>query len=279
MDLYNTTSYELSRLLTSRYSTSFGKSTKLFSADIRLHIFAIYGLVRVADETVDTYDGANKADLLRELEQAIYDAIKSGYSTNPIVHAFALTARKYAITTQLIAAFFESMRMDLTPKEYSQALYETYIYGSAEVIGLMCLKVFTAGDQKRYDYLEKGARALGAAYQKVNFLRDIASDFEDRKRVYFPGITFESFDDTEKAAIIKDIRHDFKIAKQAVDELPPNAHNAVSLSFAYYSALLEALEKTPADVIKTSRVRVSDARKMLLSITPRKRTATHRKLR
>lgn len=276
MDLYAKTSYELSRHLTLRYSTSFGKSTKLFSADIQPHIFAIYGLVRIADEIVDTYEGADKATLLDELEQTTYQTIKSGYSTNPIVHAFALTAREFNITKPLIAAFFESMRLDLSPQTYIQKLYVTYIYGSAEVIGLMCLKVFTGGNEDEYKKLEKGARALGAAYQKVNFLRDIASDFHDRQRVYFPGITFESFNDDEKMAIIKDIRRDFDTAKRAVDKLPANAHKAVALSFAYYGALLDKLEKTPAETIKTSRVRVPDAKKFLLFVAPRKRKTTKR---
>lgn len=276
MDLYTKTSYELSRHLTLRYSTSFGKSTKLFAPSIQPHIFAIYGLVRIADEIVDTYEGTDKANLLDELEQATYRTMKSGYSTNPIVHAFALTAREFNITKPLIAAFFESMRLDLSPQTYIQKLYVTYIYGSAEVIGLMCLKVFTGGNQAEYQKLEKGARALGAAYQKVNFLRDIASDFQDRQRVYFPGITFESFSEDEKMAIVKDIRHDFDSAKRAVEELPTNARKAVSLSFAYYSALLDKLEKTPVETIKTSRVRVPDAKKFLLFVTPRKRTITKR---
>ncbi len=276
MELYTKTSYELSRLLTLRYSTSFGKSTKLFSADIQPHIFAIYGLVRIADEIVDTYEGDDKAKLLNELEATTYQTISTGYSTSPIVHAFALTAREYAIDQPLIAAFFESMRLDLAPHIYTQELYETYIYGSAEVIGLMCLKVFTGGNHKEYKRLEKGARALGAAYQKINFLRDIASDHDERQRVYFPGVQFESFDDAAKAVIIKDIRRDFTTAQQAVDELPINAHKAVSLSYAYYKALLDTLEKTPAETIKTNRVRVPDIKKFLLLIAPRKQRNTKR---
>lgn len=264
MELYTQTSYELSRHLTLRYSTSFGKSTQLFSKSIQPHIFAIYGLVRVADEIVDTYSGNNQEALLNELEQETYRTLKTGYSANPLVHAFAHTAKRYSITKTLIAPFFKSMRLDLTPQRYTAALYKTYIYGSAEVIGLMCLKVFTDGDHALYNRLEAGASALGAAYQKVNFLRDINSDYEDRGRIYFPGLTYETFTDAAKQAIIADIRRDFAHAETSLAQLPQDARRAVRLSYLYYGELLNKLDAASANTIKTTRVRVSDAKKATL---------------
>lgn len=264
MELYTATSYELSRLLTIRYSTSFSTSSKLFSAHIRPHIYAIYGLVRIADEIVDTYQGADAASKLDALEAEVDEAMRVQYSTNPIVHSFALTAVSYGIEKDLITPFFESMRTDLTAKTFSKKAYKTYIYGSAEVIGLMCLKVFCEQDDNLYASLEKGASALGAAYQKVNFLRDIASDHQERGRVYFPGVTFESFSEEDKLAIIEDIEADFTAAAPALEKLPANAKSAVSLSAAYYTELLNALRLTPAALIKVKRVRVSDSKKFKL---------------
>lgn len=266
MDLYSDTSYALSKSLTLKYSTSFSQSSRLFDKSIQKHIFAIYGLVRIADETVDTYTGGNRASLLTSLEKETYAAIESGYSTNPIVHAFALTAHHFAIGRDLIEPFFESMRMDLRPLTFSPVTYEKYIYGSAEVIGLMCLKVFCAGDQRRYEKRVAEARALGAAYQKVNFLRDFAGDYHERQRVYFPGVAFDTFNEADKSAIIADIQKDFKKAKPALATLPLVARKAVSLSYAYYTELLNELIKTPAEVIKVKRIRVSDIKKAALLV-------------
>lgn len=266
MDLYTTTSYALSRQLTLRYSTSFSTSSKLFSTDIRQHIFAIYGLVRIADEIVDTYEGVNKATVLSSLESEVHASIETGYSANPIVHAFADTVRKFTIPSAYIKAFFKSMRMDLHKKTFTQKEYETYIYGSAEVIGLMCLKVFTYQDTAQFSVLEPAAKALGAAYQKVNFLRDIASDYSERGRVYFPGVSIGSFNDQAKTKIIKDIQKDFDSAQPALKKLPKNASKAVSLSVAYYTQLLKQLEQASAQTIKSSRVRVPDSVKLKLLV-------------
>jgi phytoene synthase len=268
MDLYTETSFQLAKQLTINYSTSFSKSSQLFDNSIRHHIFAIYGLVRVADEIVDTYKGTDATAILDELEAHTMNALTSGFSPNPLVHAFVTTARQYGIDKSLIAPFFESMRMDLTPQTYTQSLYETYIHGSAEVIGLMCLKVFCDHDSK-YQTLEAGAKALGAAYQKVNFLRDMKADFDERGRVYFPNVEYETFDDAQKDVIISDIKKDFEIARQAVAELPANSRSAVSLSFALYSELLTKLEKTSADKIKKGRVSVSATRKLQLLVKSR----------
>lgn len=266
MNLYASVSYQLSRQLTLRYSSSFGISSRLFSRTVQPHIFAIYGLVRIADEIVDTYRGADTRVLLDELEIATYSAIKSGYSTNPIIHSFAITAQKFGISDGLIAPFFASMRMDIPPTSYTQADYQTYIYGSAEVVGLMCLRVFCDGDQSQYDTLRPGASALGAAYQKVNFLRDLAADYSELGRVYFPGITYESFDDIAKQLIVDDIYADFKTADAAISALPRSSRIAVRVSYRYYTKLLQQLERTSAENIKSVRIRISTPYKLWLLV-------------
>ena len=258
MDLYTSVSYELSRKLTTRYSTSFSSSSRLFPATVRKHIYAIYGLVRIADEVVDTYTGSDQLAVLDQLEQDTYASWKTGYSTNPIIHAFVSTARQFSMDKKLVTAFFHSMRLDTTPHHYTQKLYEEYIYGSAEVIGLMCLVVFCEGDKKQYEQLAPGARRLGAAYQKVNFLRDIANDHEQLGRWYFPTGSFDTFDNAAKNAIIADIQSDFDAAESAIHGLPKNIQPAVDLSRSYYQTLLDKLTVTPAAMLKTSRVRVND---------------------
>lgn len=264
MDIYTATAYKQSELLTLRYSTSFGMSSRLFSKDIRHHIYALYGLVRIADEIVDTYKGADAATLLDELEAETYAAIKRGYSTNPIVHSFALTAARFSINHTLLAPFFESMRLDLSPQTYTPKLYTTYIHGSAEVIGLLCLKIFCGEDEARYKKLKNGAASLGAAYQKINFLRDIAADYKDLGRIYFPNTTFDSFDEAAKAAIIADIHNDLAAARPALSHLPGSSKKAATLSYRYYSELLARLEATPAETLKTTRIRLPSRRKYAL---------------
>lgn len=264
MDLYNHTSYELSRRLTLRYSTSFSMSSRLFASDIRPHVYAIYGLVRIADEVVDTYQGNDAAELLDELEQHTERAMNSGYSPNPIVHAFALSARQYSIGIELTRPFFASMRMDLAPQTYTEDLYHDYIYGSAEVIGLMCLRIFTNGDTAHYEKQMLGAQALGAAYQKVNFLRDMRDDHTRLGRVYFPGIEFETFDNAQKQAIEADIEQDFATAHSAIAKLPRGAKSAMMISYEYYYALFAKLKRTDVETVKATRIRISDGYKLLL---------------
>lgn len=262
MDLYTSVAYEISRTITLRYSSSFGLSTKLFPSVTRKHIYAVYGLVRIADEIVDTYKGVASGEILAGLEQETYKAIESGYSANPAVHAFALTARKFNIDRTLISPFFASMAMDLTPHFYTPDLYKDYIHGSAEVIGLMCLKVFCPSDPSLYARLEPGASALGSAYQKVNFLRDLASDHEELGRIYFPGLTFETFDEQAKQTIVEEIEDEFAQATAAIKQLPKGCKLAVQMSYVYYSALLKRLKKTPVSVIKAQRIRISSAHKI-----------------
>lgn len=262
MELYTKTAYGAARLFTRAYSTSFGLSIRLFEASLRPHVYALYGLVRIADEIVDSYRGPDANQQLSALEQETAAALKNGYSANPIVHAFAATARQFAIGSDLIEPFFASMRMDTEQiTHYTQKQYERYIYGSAEVIGLMLLKL--SADDTAYTALAEPAKRLGAGYQKVNFLRDIAADHAI-DRWYFPNCRYESFDETAKEAIIKDIKEDFSIAEHALAELPVAVSRAIRLSFRYYSELLERIEATPADVLRQRRVRVPDTQKLWL---------------
>lgn len=264
MQEYTATSYDLAKRLTNQYSTSFSMSSRLFDRSIQRYIYAIYAMVRLADEIVDTYRGDDANEQLGAFQREVFDSMNRGFSTNPFVHAFADTARRYGIDKQLITPFFTSMRSDLSPQIFDQRQYEQYIYGSAEVVGLMCLRVFVDGDQQRYDQLQVGARALGAAYQKVNFLRDIKEDYEQLGRVYFPGIAYDAFDDTSKRAIVETIEHDFAVAESYVQKLPQNARRAVATSYAYYDELLARLKQASATDIKARRIRVPNTRKVLL---------------
>ncbi len=261
-DTYNAAAQATARLVMQRFSTSFGLASRLFDSSIRQDIYNVYGLVRVADEIVDSYLGSDARAQLDALETEVYAAVSSGFSTNLIVHAYCLSARKYTIDNALVKAFFASMRMDLTPETYKTTEYETYIYGSAEVIGLMCLAVFCQGDAAQYAELSPGASALGAAFQKVNFLRDMAADHELLGRYYFPVGTYEGFDETTKLAIITDIKADFVIARNAIGQLPATAQPAVRAAYRYFLELLNKLGDTPAAEIKTTRIRVSNKRKL-----------------
>ncbi len=265
MEQYTAISYKVSNLVTNAYSTSFGLSIRLFHPSLRSHIYAVYGLVRIADEIVDTYVGADQRELLDTLEDETTRALQSGYSTNPIVHAFVQTARTYQITNDILAPFFESMRMDLTPKTFDQHTYEKYIYGSAEVVGLMCLKIFTTS-QKQYDTLKDAAKKLGSAYQKVNFLRDIAADADELGRWYFPNSSKETFDETIKQAIIIDIEEDFLAGSQGITALPISSQKAVRLSYSYYLQLLKKIKRTPASDLLQRRVRINDPQKIVLLV-------------
>ena len=266
MELYQRVSYELAERLTRRYSTSFSTSSWLLASRIRPHIYAIYGMVRLVDEIVDTYRGDDAMAQLDNFEAVVYQACKQGYSTNPIVHAFALTAQKYGIERELISPFFASMRMDIMTMEYDEAAYRRYIYGSAEVVGLMCLKVFVEGDEAQYEQLRDGASRLGAAYQKVNFLRDLKADYEVLGRVYFPGVDYPSFNDVSKRTIEADIAADFAVAKASVQQLPPTARRAVRTSALYYEALFRRLQHVSVADIVARRIRVPNTVKLLLFV-------------
>lgn len=266
MQEYDISAAATNKIVTETFSTSFGSATKLFPKRMRQDIYNIYGLVRIADEIVDSYQGKAVSELLYDLEVETSKAIKRSFSSNLVVHAFAQTANRYGIGAELTEPFFASMRMDITKTTYTQAEYETYIYGSAEVVGLMCLRVFCEGDAAKYEQLAPGAKALGAAFQKVNFLRDIKDDYETRGRYYFPIGSYKTFDEATKQEILADIAKDFATASGATVLLPASAQSAVKMATRYYTVLYKKLERTPAAMLQQKRVRINDAQKLLLRL-------------
>ncbi len=263
-DLFTTTTLGCSKLITQSYSTSFTLGIKTLHKDLRLPIYAIYGFVRYADEIVDTFHDHDKEKLLAEFKSDTYQAIKEKISLNPVLHSFQWVVNKYTIEHELIEAFLKSMEMDLTKETYSIDQYEEYIYGSAEVIGLMCLHVFCQGDKKQYNELKEPARSLGAAFQKVNFLRDIKSDYDERGRVYFPKVDFNAFTQHDKAEIEADIHADFDAALEGIRNLPQGARGGVYLAYVYYRKLFRKIQQTPSKRILQERIRVPDFMKLLL---------------
>jgi len=264
MQQYNDLCLELSSIITQRYSTSFTKGIQTLHKRFHLPIYAIYGFVRVADEIVDTFHGHDKEQLLNDFKKDTWHAIRTGISTNPVLHAFQLTVNQFKIEDELIEAFLYSMTLDLDKKDYDEAFYNKYIYGSAEVVGLMCLRVFCEGDGKLYDTLVPPARKLGAAFQKVNFLRDLKSDFQERGRVYFPGIDFTDFSEEQKRAIEADIQRDFDDAYQGIMMLPKGVREGVYAAYVYYLELLRRIQKEPASKVMQMRIRVPDWLKAIL---------------
>lgn len=263
-DLYTTTTLECSRLITHRYSTSFTLGIKTLDEKLRLPVYAIYGFVRYADEIVDTFHDFDKKELLERFKKDTYQAIEEKISLNPVLHSFQLVVNEYGIEKELIEAFLKSMEMDLTKDSYNQNQYSEYIYGSAEVVGLMCLHVFCGQNKEQYLKLKDPAKRLGAAFQKVNFLRDIKSDFDDRGRVYFPKVDFNSFTEEDKAAIEEDIRLDFEAALEGIRQLPSSARGGVYLAYVYYTKLFSKIQHTPSKKILNERIRVPDFIKLAL---------------
>ena len=264
MDLFTKTTLECSKLITEHYSTSFTLGIKTLDKRFHLPIYAIYGFVRFADEIVDTFEGCNKKTLLSRFKSDTYVAIEEGISLNPVLHSFQLIVNKYKIDHDLIEAFLHSMEMDLYYADYNQKGYEAYIYGSAEVVGLMCLRVFCEGNLAEYDRLKADAKRLGSAFQKVNFLRDIKSDFQERGRTYFPNVDFANFTLIDKKNIENDIQADFDAALRGILELPKGAKGGVYLAYKYYLRLFEKIKNCPASRIQNERIRVPDYQKMTL---------------
>lgn len=262
--LFDQTTFECSKLITQRYSTSFTLGIKTLDKKFHLPIYAIYGFVRYADEIVDTFHDKDKKTLLDQFKKDTYEAIKNKISLNPVLHAFQLIVNQYQIDFDLIEAFLKSMEMDLDFKTYNDSKYHEYIYGSAEVVGLMCLKVFVEGDQKQYESLKSPACKLGAAFQKVNFLRDIKSDFEERGRVYFPGVDFNSFDKSTKDLIEEDIQKDFDEALYGINRLPKGAKLGVKVAYLYYQKLFDKIKGLPAETITQKRIRIPNTKKLSL---------------
>jgi phytoene/squalene synthetase len=264
MDLYNGVSFQLSKRITRKYSTSFSLGIQTLNRKLHAPIYAIYGFVRLADEIVDTFHNHDKAVLLKRFRQQTWEAVNEGISTNPVLHSFQIVVRKYNIGHDLIEAFLHSMEMDLTYRDYQEAAYQEYIYGSAEVVGLMCLHVFCNGNQAEYERLREPARKLGAAFQKVNFLRDMKSDFDERGRTYFPGVDFTEFNDQAKRSIEADIDHDFKEAYKGILQLPVEAKFGVYVAYIYYLALLKKIKRMPAQSVRHKRIRVPNKQKLFL---------------
>ncbi len=264
MDLFSQTTFACSKLITKAYSTSFSLGISTLHKRYHDPVYAIYGFVRYADEIVDTFHTHDKKKLLDEFKKDTHQAIRDKISLNPVLHAFQMVVNQYTIDLELIDAFLFSMEMDLARKEYQESDYKTYIYGSAEVVGLMCLKVFCDGEQERYDELLEPAKYLGAAFQKVNFLRDMKSDFDDRGRVYFPGVDFNKFSEGEKVQIEKDIQSDFRAALSGIKNLPNGARGGVYLAYIYYMALFKKITRLSHARVQDERIRVPNFNKLLL---------------
>jgi phytoene synthase len=262
--LFTDTSLACSKLITTRYSTSFTLGIRTLDSRFHLPVYAVYGWVRWADEIVDTFHDHDKAALFADFRRQTDEALATGLSLNPVLHAFQHIVRQYSIDREFIDAFLYSMEMDLDDRSYNQSLYERYIYGSAEVVGLMCLRIFCEGDQAQFERLREPARRLGSAFQKVNFLRDIRSDYEDRGRVYFPGVQYERFTDEVKRQIEADIRADFEAGYAGIVQLPRAARLGVYLAYVYYLKLFHKIRQLPAARILGERVRVPDNTKILL---------------
>ncbi|WP_298536659.1 phytoene/squalene synthase family protein [uncultured Algibacter sp.] len=263
--LFDSVSYRSSKIVTKTYSTSFSLATKMLYSSIRGDIYNIYGFVRFADEIVDTFHDYDKEMLFNRFTEDLELALKNKISLNPILNSFQHTFHKYNIDKSLVDAFMQSMRLDLHKTDYlTDEEYKAYIYGSADVVGLMCLKVFVKGDNKKYNALKETAMALGSAFQKVNFLRDLKADFEGLNRTYFPNTDLKNLDESSKQSIIDDIEADFEKGLSGIKKLPIEAKFGVFMAYRYYRQLLKKLKKTPALKIKDSRIRVSNPKKIEL---------------
>lgn len=264
MDLYTQTSYKISKTITRDYSTSFSLGIHMLDRKFHAAIYAIYGFVRLADEIVDTFHEHDKKTLLSRFREDTYRALEEGLSTNMVLHAFQDVVNKHRIDHAYIDAFLHSMEMDLDPVLYTDAKYNEYIYGSAEVVGLMCLRVFCQQEDSLFSRLTPPARKLGAAFQKVNFLRDLKSDFEERGRVYFPGVDFKTFNNSDKVAIEADILADFNASLEGIRNLPDGSKLGVQVAYNYYLELFKKISALPAERLQHERIRIPNGRKMAL---------------
>lgn len=264
VQLFHKTSEACSRIVTEHYSTSFSSAIRILHKDLRAPIFNIYGFVRLADEIVDTFHDYDKAFLLQQFKQETFDAIDRGISLNPILNCFQQTVNKYGIEKKLIDSFFHSMEMDLHRTVYDDKGYKEYIYGSAEAVGLMCLYVFCEGDKELYCRLRESARSLGAAFQKVNFLRDIKADYIALSRVYFPACDFKNFSVRNKKEIEEDIINDFRKAYDGILQLPAKAKFGVYVAYKYYFSLFKKIRKLKPSSVLEKRIRIPNYYKLLI---------------
>ena len=262
-NFYDKVTENCSRIVTQSYSTSFSLATKMLDTSIRNHIYNIYGFVRFADEIVDTFHDFPKEELLNRFEKDLNFSLDKKISLNPILNSFQLTVNKYNIDRKLISAFLKSMRWDLNKNIYkTDKEYKEYIYGSADVVGLMCLKVFVKGDDNLYFKLKPAAMSLGSAFQKVNFLRDLKKDYQELDRTYFPNVDFNHFDEETKTNIIKEIENDFNLALKGIFDLPIESRFGVYTAYKYYNKLLKKLKNIPSKKIQNARIRVPNYQKM-----------------
>jgi len=264
MKVFHEVCQACSRNTTERYSTSFSSAIRLLHQDLRQPIYNIYGLVRFADEIVDTFHEYDKATLIEDFRKQTFEAIDRGISINPVLHSFQLTVNQYNIDHKLIHAFFDSMEMDLERTQYNHKSYNDYIYGSAEVVGLMCLYVFLEGDKDQYEKLKQSARSLGAAFQKVNFLRDVKADYNQLDRTYFPGLDFSGFTERQKCEIEEDIQKDFNDAYKGIMQLPAKARFGVYVAYKYYFSLFRKIKRLQPTTIMHERVRIPDYHKIMI---------------
>lgn len=264
--LFDDLSVEISRMTTRKYSTSFSIGIYFLQPCVRDAVYSIYGFVRVADEIVDSFTGYNKQQLLSHFRNDTYRALEAGISTNPILNAFQKVVHQYRVPHELINAFLDSMEMDLAKVEYTEQKYQQYIYGSAEVVGLMCLCVFCNGDRQYYEQLKPYAMRLGAAFQKVNFLRDAKSDYELLDRTYFPNVNLQEFNCETKRLIEADIEADFQEALTGIKMLPASSKTGVYLAYVYYHSLFKKIKKLPARKILQQRIRINNTRKIGLML-------------
>ena len=264
IQLFHDVSQKCSKVTTEKYSTSFASAIKLLHADLRIPIYNIYGFVRFADEIVDTFHEFDKKQLLSEFKQETYEALDRGISLNPILHSFQRTVNHYKIGRDLIDAFFKSMEQDLNKSHYNAEEFNEYIYGSAEVVGLMCLYVFCDGNASKYEHLKAYARSLGAAFQKVNFLRDLKADFKGLERVYFPDCDFLNFSEDNKKCIEADIQKDFDLAYEGIVKLPLKARFGVYVAYKYYLSLFRKIKAVEPQRIMEERIRIPNYGKAMI---------------
>ncbi|MDG1518563.1 MAG: phytoene/squalene synthase family protein [Flavobacteriales bacterium] len=264
--LFDDISLEASKIVTKSYSTSFSLGILFLDKNIRRHIYSIYGFVRLADEIVDSFENYNQEYLLGQFEYDLHNAFLNKISLNPILNSFQNTYNQFNIGKDLTDKFMASMAMDLDKKEYNKSSYEEYILGSAEVVGLMCLKVFLNGDNEKYEELKPYAMRLGAAFQKINFLRDLKADYEDLGRSYFPNLDIVNFDAKQKTIIEDEIEEDFKVALMGIKKLPKTSRQGVYLAYLYYQKLFLKIKKTPAQKILLERIRIPNLKKIVLML-------------
>jgi phytoene synthase len=264
--LFDDVSFKCSKLITNCYSTSFSLGTYFLGKEFRMPVYSIYGFVRFADEIVDTFHDYNKLELLDRFTKETYQALDEKISLNPVLNSFQITINKYNVDRVLIDTFLKSMRMDLDNKNYNQEGYEEYILGSAEVVGLMCLKIFVRGDEKTYQALKHDAMKLGSAFQKINFLRDLKADYQLMGRTYFPGLEMSQFDEKSKKEIEKDIQKDFDAGLRGLRQLSKESRFGVYIAYTYYLSLFRKIKRTPASVILNQRIRITDTKKYILFV-------------